>query len=465
LVVSGDALDSVDAGERPGDEELLSDARLALAYAVRAGRLPSDALPNAIAAIEGVSPGERVTKIASLGTALNAVVGAIAPMTLVDLRARRSPFDTPPRATRVLQVCLGVFTIVVIGMVAYFTQVLHQGDLALQALQRIQEARPLDKLNNARKMAQKEGALGKQDSQYDQYQRSVADLRDLQDKVAAARELADAIILRPSFPFQWALSKLPSRLLPWDGGSAPLPGPAAAEAQAPAPAPAPASEVTDAAARPQMVPAADDEASDSMQKACANVESAASANANPAAVAPVGQALGTPAWLCRVFFDVADEFRFSTTLGLGLYSNSRLPSSSLTYRIQSDMATLNGWVLPLMYGFLGAAVFLIRGVLDTRTANIEIFSSILRVALGGIAGIVIGWFWVPSPSKTAELAAITSTPFALAFLAGFSVDILFSLLDRLNRLANTGGVSPTGGPGGAAVATSPDGRSPSPVRA
>jgi ABC-type proline/glycine betaine transport system permease subunit len=72
-------------------------------------------------------------------------------------------------------------------------------------------------------------------------------------------------------------------------------------------------------------------------------------------------------------------------------------------------------------------------MLDTRTPNINFLPSVLRMALGGIAGIVIGWFWVPAPSKGAELVAITSAPFALAFLAGFSIDILFSLLDRLNR--------------------------------
>ena len=54
------------------------------------------------------------------------------------------------------------------------------------------------------------------------------------------------------------------------------------------------------------------------------------------------------------------------------------------------MAALNGWILPLLYGLLGATVFPMRNILDTRTPHIEVFSSILRIALGGIAGIVIG---------------------------------------------------------------------------
>ena len=425
-----------------GLEELLSDARLVLTYAVRAGRLPDDALPNAIAALEGASPGDAVSKIAPLAAALNAVVRAIAPMTLVDLRAGRSPFDAPHRNTRHLQIAVGVFTILMIGSVAYFTQVLHQEDMALQALRRIQDARPLEKLNNVRKMAQKEGVLGKQDSQYDQYQRSIAELRDLQDKIAGAHELAHTIMHRPAFPLAWALSSLPTGTA---SGSANMPGPAVAEARSAT------SDVPGAPAMPVTAPSPNDAAPDpvaALRGACTDFETAAPVKANPPVDAAT-QALGAQAWLCRVLFDVSDEFRFSTMLGLGFYSYSLPPTSSLTYQIQADMAALNGWTLPLLYGFLGAAVFLMRNILDTRTPHIEVFSSILRIALGGIAGIVIGWFWVPGPSKNAELAAITSAPFALAFLVGFSIDILFSLLDRLNRVASAGGATPvSAGSGG-----------------
>jgi hypothetical protein len=427
-----------------GLEELLSDAQLVLTYAVRAGRLPDDALPNAIAAIEGASPGDAVSKIAPLAAALNAVVRAIAPMTLVDLRAGRSPFDTPRRNTRHLQIAVGVFTLLMIGSVAYFTQVLHQEDMALQALQRIQDARPLEKLNNARKMAQKEGVLGKQDSQYDQYQRSVAELRDLQDKVAGAHQLANAIMQRPSFPLAWALSTLPIGTAPSANGPAKMPGPAVAEARPPA------SDVPGAPAMPVTAPSPNDEAPDpvaALKGACVDFEKTAAPVQANLSVDAATQALGARAWLCRVLLDVSDEFRFSTMLGLGFYSYSLPPTSSLTYQIQADMAALNGWILPLLYGLLGATVFLMRNILDTRTPHIEVFSSILRIALGGIAGIVIGWFWAPGPSKTAELAAITSAPFALAFLVGFSIDILFSLLDRLNRVASASPGVPSAVPG------------------
>jgi hypothetical protein len=59
---------------------------------------------------------------------------------------------------------------------------------------------------------------------------------------------------------------------------------------------------------------------------------------------------------------------------------------------------------------------------------------LLRVALGGLAGIIIGWFWVPVPmANDNSVVPISSIPFGIAFLAGFSIETLFSLLDRVNR--------------------------------
>lgn len=101
--------------------------------------------------------------------------------------------------------------------------------------------------------------------------------------------------------------------------------------------------------------------------------------------------------------------------------------------MQMSMAALSGWFLPFLYGLLGALVFVMRDLLNPRIPTAGLFPSLLRVSLGGIAGIIIGWFWIPSASKTTDLVNITSIPFGIAFLTGFSIDVLFSLLDRLNR--------------------------------
>jgi hypothetical protein len=96
-------------------------------------------------------------------------------------------------------------------------------------------------------------------------------------------------------------------------------------------------------------------------------------------------------------------------------------------------------MLPGLYGLLGACVFLMRDLLrvglskaDGDARIVDVLSLLLRVALGGLAGIIIGWFWVPTlPTPSTSAIAVSSISFGMAFLAGFSIDSLFALLDRL----------------------------------
>jgi hypothetical protein len=51
----------------------------------------------------------------------------------------------------------------------------------------------------------------------------------------------------------------------------------------------------------------------------------------------------------------------------------------------------------------------------------------LRILLGALAGLAIGWFL--KPQDVSGFNAIS--PFALAFVAGYSVDLLFTFLDKI----------------------------------
>jgi hypothetical protein len=42
-----------------------------------------------------------------------------------------------------------------------------------------------------------------------------------------------------------------------------------------------------------------------------------------------------------------------------------------------------------------------------------------------MAGLIAGWLHIP------DVRNLTTPPFALAFVAGFSIDIVFSLLERM----------------------------------
>ena len=62
----------------------------------------------------------------------------------------------------------------------------------------------------------------------------------------------------------------------------------------------------------------------------------------------------------------------------------------------------------------------------------EWFPVIMRVSLGGVAGIVIGWFSAAAGSNVASTSA-SFLPFGLAFLTGYGIDVLFNILDKLSR--------------------------------
>ena len=90
-------------------------------------------------------------------------------------------------------------------------------------------------------------------------------------------------------------------------------------------------------------------------------------------------------------------------------------------------------VLPLLYGWLGAMAFVLRTLSQQsrdRTFRVENQTDWdLRVWLGIVAGLAIGWFFKPSAMETSGISLVS--PFALAFVAGYSVDLLFTAMDRI----------------------------------
>src|SRR5205085_12580375 len=96
------------------------------------------------------------------------------------------------------------------------------------------------------------------------------------------------------------------------------------------------------------------------------------------------------------------------------------------------------WLLPLLYGALGAMVFVVRTLSmqarDRLFRKEALVALSLRVYLGMISGLAIGWFWTASPPVSGPAGAVSITtlsPFALAFVAGYGVDLFFSLLDKI----------------------------------
>jgi len=100
----------------------------------------------------------------------------------------------------------------------------------------------------------------------------------------------------------------------------------------------------------------------------------------------------------------------------------------IVQQAKSLIIILNQYILPLLYGLLGGFAFVLRSLANetkkliyTPTSNIEYG---LRIHLGALAGLVVGFLWGDFQGKSFGIVESLS-PLAVAFLAGYSVDFLF----------------------------------------
>lgn len=92
------------------------------------------------------------------------------------------------------------------------------------------------------------------------------------------------------------------------------------------------------------------------------------------------------------------------------------------------------YILPLLYGLLGGFAFVLRnlaGEIKSLTYSKESdIKFALRIHLGALAGLAVGLFW--GDLEKQQLGFIESlSPLAVAFIAGYSVEFVFKLIDRL----------------------------------
>jgi hypothetical protein len=422
---------------------LVSDLRLASAYASRAGLLSDRTLLDSLEAAEKTIKNDKDPDIFILTIALNAITKTISPMTLADLRGK-DPFSPEnQRTSQHVQLALSIFSLLLLLVIGFFMQALHREQEVLVALSNIQEMHPELKLNALRKMAQYDEPMLKQNTLYDEYHQSLSELRlmnaKLNDTYTNAVEVKDI----PLFPFGQYFRH---------------------ENAVPAGYPA---------ASPQTVRKTDELASNAtgggMQASTTDLNSLQSAPSSPAQPATMSNTtlnatsngsqsvanvsefceagydgninlpkeyLVYPDWMKALLSDTLGDFCFQLKVlspaGDGALLNTGLTQLAFVSDIREKVAVRVAWFLPFFYGLLGSAVFLMRNVANVRTPVMEWFPIIMRISLGGVAGIVIVWF---SSSTTPGLETVgsLSVPFAAAFLTGYGIDVLFTLLDRLNR--------------------------------
>jgi len=105
------------------------------------------------------------------------------------------------------------------------------------------------------------------------------------------------------------------------------------------------------------------------------------------------------------------------------------------------LLVISRFFLPVIYGFMGATVFLVRKIYqEYNRESLSESSTVdfrLRFFLGGVAGLAVVWFLAPSNDPIAALAqpapsAIANlSPLVTSFIAGYAVELLFSVIDRV----------------------------------
>ena len=104
------------------------------------------------------------------------------------------------------------------------------------------------------------------------------------------------------------------------------------------------------------------------------------------------------------------------------------------------LCSLAGYILPLLYGALGAFAFILRKLSDPvgklSYAYDTRVSYTLRVHIGALGGLAVGWFIngnspISSFGGSAASGLVALSPLALAFAAGYASDLLFAALDKV----------------------------------
>lgn len=377
-------------------DTLLHKARTLADYAVNTGQLPEDSriFEEIDSITQAVGRGENPA-IAPLVAEMQKVCKK-ARVTVEQLMRRETPLGRlSQQAALATPYLIGFMTLLLTLYLAFQSSELHKADLALREYQDLESERLQEKIYHAWKMYLYEHVLnvkGPPLAQLDGYQQLVDDSKRLYEKRSAVQELLiDSSVIR-YFP----------KFFEYHGPMQP----AAVGSEA---------EVTAGQNLELIKPDLD----------CSKEPEEPVASDKPAL-------FGSRIELDNYRRSIAC---FVQSLLIGV--DYDYPMVSMIYQTRNKVNLLVSWMLPGLYGLLGACVFLMRELLLVNKARgdariVDLLSLLLRVALGGLAGIIVGWFWVPtSPIPGSSAIEVSSISFGVAFLAGFSIDSLFALLDRL----------------------------------
>ncbi|MBA3811800.1 MAG: hypothetical protein H0X27_09225 [Caulobacteraceae bacterium] len=412
-------------------EQLLADARRVIGYSARTGVLNSSDLVDAVLAVEGRRSSHTeptAEEIRSLMSRLNAAVKAIYPITLIDLGSPWRPFGET-KGRNVSRLVFAVLSAMIIATSGYYTWLYIQATDVLAGLTAIQEQNAVDKAERLYRSYQKNpnvisvGHPDSDDLHFEPYLRSYEELYAINNQMATYMPMALRLKAQATrIPLLSGLTALFKNKKSLGGGSAPDAktvqtdyetahrGAAYPDLNAPALSPNPAQASSPVAPVPGRPPA-------------------------PIANAGTSEELAAD----RIRQNHISRTNFLTDEGMGVVAietsqdevSTPIGIPALISSCRSIIELYGVLILPALYGMIGTIVFELRKILNPLTPSASIERVIVRTALGGLAGISITFVFRPLHSAANDVTPSGIAVFGIAFILGFSIDVFFTLLDRM----------------------------------
>ena len=154
-----------------------------------------------------------------------------------------------------------------------------------------------------------------------------------------------------------------------------------------------------------------------------------------------------PAMIGSLFHSLSDRISWlvphGTRFGLGAAVTGASDVGDVEFAIAPALAVHANYILPVIFAFLGAAAFVIldfygkvrESVLVPRDHLLSWIRLGLGLMIGGCIGLLVSSYAPPTSTgvQSSLIASLTLSASGLAFLAGFGVEGVFSMLQTLVR--------------------------------
>lgn len=395
--------------------QILDDADRVLHYGLSTGRLKDASLAVALGKMRGADVAQDATTLMELQAAMAQAVREIRPVTIADLRAGHDPCD-PGRAKRITPL-RATFFVLLLGLL---WTTFHYSTWQRQGTQLVESMR--------QNQIEKQDAILQElilgyvaDAEQPEGRDSVRASAALFERTGELHEIEDRINADKA---QYVV--LVQRWVPLRDLYLKLVRPARAEEKAKPPS-------VDYFSRCLSIGDFKIEAS--------NEPYALIDFPDPRVAERVSQIFAGD---IRQQMKMLQSFRCVLSLPItsGFVDGSSMPVRALGYdvstidKLDELIVTLNLWILPALYGALGAMIFFGRGFLNPDLPDPHWMFFFARLSVAAFAGIAVGWFF-ENGIKIEGVTTSGGSPgvLLLAFLFGFALDVFFALLERLVSLS------------------------------